>query len=105
VLLAAPKTSVPTGLGNQPLPGAFKGEMMDDATRKQVITAYQTSSNSIQDIARIYKVDVHEVLEVIGEGDMSTVHTPGDLVDPSELGPGDAQINYGKDITVPISLN
>lgn len=77
---------------------------MDAKTRKAVKKAYLTSRNSIQDIARIYRVDVHEVMEVIGEGQASTVHLEGDMISQDEAG-SNAQMNYGKDIKIPINPN
>lgn len=77
---------------------------MDAKTRLLVIEAYQTSRNSIQDIARIYKVDVHDVMEAIGEGRSSHVQFGGDLIDASEAGPN-APLNYGKEVKVPITVD
>lgn len=77
---------------------------MDGETRAKVIQAYQTSRNSIQDIARIFKVDVHEVMAAIGEGHSSFVHVPGDLIDQGEAGPN-ADMNYGKDVKIQISVD
>ena len=77
---------------------------MNDETRKAVIKAYQTSRNSIQDIARINRVEVQEVLEAIGEGNLTSVSTSGDLIDQQEAGP-EAVVNYGKQIRVPYSTN
>jgi hypothetical protein len=77
---------------------------MDDNLRKQVNEYYQMGKVSIQDIARILRLSVPEVLEAIGEGDMSTVTIGGDLIDPSEAGPG-AQMNYGQTVNVPFTTD
>jgi len=73
-------------------------EMTED---EQIIHAYQTSARSIQDIARIKGVTVDHILRLIGQDEMTKVDIQGDLVDPSEIGPG-AEFNYGK--TVPIAF-
>lgn len=77
---------------------------MDDKTKKDVKHAYIHGRNSIQDIARIYKVSVPEVLDQIGEGKSKTVQVPGDLIDEAEAGPN-AQMNYGKDVPVTFTVD
>lgn len=77
---------------------------MDEKTKKEVVKAYQSSRNSIQDLARIYRVDVYQVLDAIGEGRLSKVRLEGDMIDENEAGPG-AQMSYGKDVRVPIDPN
>lgn len=77
---------------------------MDTKTRKQVVTAYQTGRSSIQDIARVHKVDVGEVLEAVGEGNLASVQMPGDLIGEAEAGPN-AKMNYGKTETINYSVN
>ena len=76
-------------------------EMTED---EQIVHAYQTSSRSIQDIARIKGVSVEYVLNLIGENDITSVEIQGDLVDPSEIGPG-AEFNYGKKVNVPFTTD
>lgn len=71
---------------------------------KEVKAAYQGARNSIQDIARIYGVTVQEVLDLVGEGRAGRVHFGGDLIDPTEAGPN-ADMNYGKEVNIPFSLN
>lgn len=77
---------------------------MDDKTRVDIIHSYQTGSSSIQDIARINRVSVDQVLELIGEKDAINVGLPGDLIDSSEAGPN-AEMNYGHQVKVPFSLD
>lgn len=72
---------------------------MDKATEKKIIDHYQKAQGSIQDIARVYKVTVNEVLDAIGQGDANHVSVGGDLVDQSEAGP-EAKISYGKTYTI-----
>lgn len=76
----------------------------EDKLKAQLRHAYQTGSKSIQDLARIYRLDVDYVLNVVGEGDLATVHMPGDMIDPTEAG-NNAQMNYGETFRVPYSLN
>ena len=78
--------------------------MLDDSTREKIIEHYQKGQGSIQDIARVYRLTVDEVLEIIGVKDISNVRTQGDLIDAEEAGPG-AQINLSKDFKVPFSTN
>jgi hypothetical protein len=48
---------------------------------------YQFGQGSIQDIARVYRRSVDEVLHILELDDMSEVQTQGDLIDQSEAGP------------------
>jgi len=84
-----------------PLPQEIPKEMTED---EQIIHAYQTSSSSIQDIARIRRVSVEHVLVLIGQAEMTSVDIQGDLVDASEIGPG-AEFNYGKTVAVPYTVD
>lgn len=62
---------------------------------EKILGHYQRAEGSIQDIARVYHVGVDHVLEVIGEKDMTSVMTQGDLIDQSEAGP-EVRVNpYG----------
>lgn len=55
---------------------------------------YMHGQGSIQDIARIYRMTVDEVLHLIGQDEMLTVQqSHGDLVDASEAGPS-ADLHY-----------
>jgi hypothetical protein len=62
--------------------------MIDDKTRAAILDHYQKGQGSIQDIARVYRVTVDEVLHIIGEDELTSVTFQGDLIDPSEAGPG-----------------
>ena len=77
---------------------------MDKTTEEQIFYYYQHGKGSIQDLARIYRVSVEQVLQVIGESNLGTVTTQGDMIDASEVGPG-ASINYGKEFKVPFDVN
>lgn len=77
---------------------------MDDELQKKILGHYQRGEGSIQDIARVYRVTVQEVLEVIGEGSMGKITMGGDLIDASEAGPT-AQMNYGQEIHVPFNVD
>jgi hypothetical protein len=78
--------------------------MLKDEEKTEIKNFYQTGKGSIQDLARIYRVSVDEVLEVIGEKHLSSVRISGDMIDPTEAGPG-AQLNYGSDVVVPFTTN
>lgn len=60
-------------------------DMTDDAEKIQY--HYQHAQGSIQDIARVYRKSVSEVLVILGLEDMNEVQTQGDLIDQSEAGP------------------
>jgi hypothetical protein len=77
---------------------------MDDKTRAEIIHWYQVGTRSIQDIARIYRVEVAEVLEIIGERELSSVDISGDLIDATEAGPN-AEMNYGQQVKVPFTTD
>ena len=66
---------------------------MDEDTKKKIIAHYQKGQGSIQDIARVYKVEVSEVLDVVGATDLKSVYIGGDTIDEKEAG---QPINYGK---------
>jgi hypothetical protein len=78
--------------------------MLRDDEKKQIKEFYQQGKGSIQDYARIYRVSVDEILQLIGEEHLSQVTIPGDMIDPNEAGPG-ATLNYGQDVGVPYSTN
>lgn len=48
---------------------------------------YQHAQGTIQDLARVYKLEVDEVLVMLGMSDLSEIQTTGDLIDQSEAGP------------------
>lgn len=77
---------------------------VDEATRKKIYGHYQRAEGSLQDLARIYRVSVDEVLEIVGHSELGTVTIPGDLIDQSEAGPG-AQMNYGRQERVPFTVD
>lgn len=80
--------------------------LLSDQEKSEIRDLYQRGKGSIQDYARIYRVDVNEVLHVIGEEHLGTVHMDGDQVDEEELGPtGRGQISYGEDINVPFTTH
>lgn len=76
---------------------------MDKTIEEQIKFYYQHGKGSIQDLARIFNVSVERVLDLVGEGHLSTVTTAGDLIDESEIGPG-ATINYEKTFRVPFDV-
>lgn len=77
---------------------------MDDETRQKIYNHYQRGQGTLQDLARIYKVSVDQVLEVIGAPELGSVQAQGDLIDASEAGPN-ADMNYGKDFKVPFTVD
>jgi len=77
---------------------------VDKTTEEQIKYFYQHGKGSIQDLARIYRVSVDEVLHLIGESNLGTVVAQGDMIDASEIGPG-ATMNYGKEFKVPFSTD
>lgn len=54
---------------------------------EKIMYHYQHAQGSIQDIARVYRRTVNEVLGILGLDDMTEVQTQGDLIDQSEAGP------------------
>lgn len=73
----------------------------------QILRAYQTGRSSIQTIARAFNVDVAEVLEIIGEGNLASVTFGGDMIDEDEAGreSGRAPMNYGQLRKIPFSAD
>lgn len=77
---------------------------MDEETARQIKDHYIHGRGSIQDLARIYRLSVEEVLNLIGEGSSARVYTQGDMIDQNEAGPG-VQLNHGKEFNVPFTLD
>lgn len=77
---------------------------MDDKLRQTVNDHYQRGQGSIQDIARVYRLTVDEVLEAIGMDDMATVNTMGDLIGQEEAG-FDVPLNKGNTHKVPFTTD
>jgi hypothetical protein len=65
---------------------------------------YDAGQGSLQDYARVYKVDMATVLEVCGETDLGQVEMIGDQVDQAEVGRG-GTVNPGEIVDVPFTLN
>ena len=64
-------------------------KLEDMTVEDRVKYHYMHGQGSIQDIARVYRLEVSEVLRLIGQEEMMTVTSShGDLVDASEAGPG-----------------
>lgn len=76
---------------------------MDDSTREKVVEHYQRGQGSIQDIARVYRVSVSEVLEAIGHPDLSSVTVGGDMIDQSEA--GNTPVYYGEKRSIPFDVS
>ena len=60
--------------------------MLDEEANKEIRQHYQTG-NSIQAIARSYRVSVEEVLRIIDQEELATVELVGDQISPDEVGP------------------
>lgn len=69
--------------------------MMDEELVAKIKQHYQLGQGSIQDIARVYRLTVDEVLRIIGQEEMLEVESIGDLIDEDEAGPN-ATINRSK---------
>lgn len=57
---------------------------------------YQHAQGSIQDIARVYRLSVDEVLQMLGMSDMIEIQTQGDMIDQAEAGPLTQVSPFGK---------
>jgi hypothetical protein len=77
---------------------------MNEEMQKEIIDLYQAGHGSIQDLARIYRVSVQEVLNLTGNGALGQVSTGGDLISESDAGPN-VQMNYGKSFQVPFTVD
>lgn len=63
-------------------------KLEDMTVEDRVKYHYMHGQGSIQDIARVYRMSVEEVLHLIGQDEMLTVEqSHGDLIDQSEAGP------------------
>lgn len=66
----------------------FDKAMKAASTDAEKIKAYYMFGHgSIQDYARIFRMDVPEVLRILDLDDMNEVQTQGDLIDQAEAGP------------------
>lgn len=77
---------------------------MDPKTKANIINSYQRGRNSIQDLARIYKVSVQDVLETVGEGSATKVVAQGDLIDQQEAG-NEVPVVYSKEFRPDFSVD
>lgn len=84
---------------NQPQKAATdRPEWMDLPVEQQIQDHYNHARGTIQDYARIYKLTVEEVLDIINKkhdiGDVKAVPTIGDMISESEISvaAGDAPI-------------
>lgn len=77
-----------------------------EETQAEIRDHYDHGRGSIQDYARIYKLDMSDVLEIVGETDLGTVEIGGDLVDAKEMGGrlGAAEIRGPQTQEVPFDL-
>lgn len=60
---------------------------MNEELQGKIKTHYQKGEGSIQDIARVYRLSVEEVLDVLNLNDVLEIETSGDLIDQKEAGP------------------
>jgi len=82
-----------------------KPDLDSMTTEERVKYHYEHGQGSIQDIARVYRLNVDEVLHIIGQDEMTTVSTTGDMIDQSEAGPG-VELNYnGKQHFIPYTTD
>ena len=54
---------------------------------ERVLYRYNHAQGSIQDIARVYRLSVEEVLKMIGQDEMLEIPMAGDQIDQAEAGP------------------
>ncbi len=67
---------------------------MDDKLKKEIYDTYQNGAWSPLQLSYKFNVEVSEVLDAIGEGQMNEVTLVGDQIDAEDVGPG-ATINRG----------
>lgn len=60
---------------------------MDKELEAKIKNHYLLGQGSIQDIARVYRLTVDEVLDVLGLSDVKIVEGAGDMIDQHEAGP------------------
>lgn len=81
------------------------GRLTDEEIDK-IKELYQRGKGSIQDYARIYRVEVAEILEILGMSEMTQVQYGGDLVDADEMGPEKNKIKpEGDTVRIPFTTN
>lgn len=68
---------------------------IDDELFDKILDHYHKGQGSIQDIARVYRVDVAAVLDITGNSVMKYIEMDGDLIDADDAGPG-ATMNNGR---------
>jgi hypothetical protein len=55
--------------------------------KERVNYRYQHAQGTIQDLARVYRLEVNDVLDMLNLNDLSEIQTQGDLIDQAEAGP------------------
>lgn len=78
--------------------------MIDDELKQKIKGHYQRGEGSIQDIARVYRVSVADVLDITGNSEIKTIEFGGDLIDQETAGQG-ATINYGRVEAIPFTVD
>lgn len=60
--------------------------MLNDEEKKKILDSYIKGEGSIQGIANYYRCTVEDVLEIIGQQELTHVTIQGDLIDQDEAG-------------------
>lgn len=79
--------------------------MIDDETRTKIKDHYNRGEGSIQDIARVYRVSVADVLDITNNQELKAVTIQGDLIDPQEAMGHGSQFNPGTVVNQNYDLN
>ena len=65
---------------------------------------YDTGRGSIQDYARIYHLEVREVLDIVGQSELSDIQFIGDLVDQEYVGNQSTANAVGQSYKIPYDV-
>lgn len=61
--------------------------MINEEDKAKIKNHYQKGEGSIQDLARVYRYPIEDILDLLGLSDLSSIETSGDLIDQEEAGP------------------
>lgn len=78
-------TAVDAGKNEEEISNAF-GMSLRDAREFSIKRHYDKGRGSIQDFARIYRLEVSEVNEILEQPEMNTINFIGDLIDQEYAG-------------------
>lgn len=96
--------AIDAGKNEEELSREFNIELRE-ARRISIKRHYDKGRGTIQDYARIYRLDVSEVNDILGQTDVNSIQMVGDLVDQEYVGNKSVVNEVGETYTVPFDIH